>query len=70
MSKNTAKPSVNPPVNLVVPRHSELRMEAIVELSRAIHAVAKALASPAVTATISYNAISNCGQGITIEETE
>lgn len=49
--------TTNPPVNLVVPNIVESKMEAIVNLSRAVAALSEALSSTHVYATISNNTI-------------
>jgi hypothetical protein len=57
----------DPPVNLVIPNTSGLKLQAILSLSQAILELSKAISSSNVVAYINNNTINGVHTGIVIE---
>ena len=59
----------DPPVNLILPSTTQDKMEAIVELSKAVNNLSKALISTNVEVTIANNVVTGDG-GINVRSPE
>lgn len=62
----TPPPTKTPPINLVIPNTTTLKLQSILALSEATKSLAQALASTNVSVTISHNEILGADTGINV----